>query len=258
VSGAPEVLVFDLRSEPCELAPRRWSQHLQRDPQAMRGVVLHQWGTEVGTTAENRNRYGEAEALARRALRAPYNVSCGVTRGGVGVVVLAHPLERYTFASDAANKEYLSVGVMGRFPFEAESFNPAKHSTRSAALVAAIDAAMAQAVMLLSLPHVGTGAEAVGPWSLITHRQAVNGKHDHDACAGEAVVAAALRSRPVADGHLVPDPDLVLVPGCGERWPEAWRRHLQIGAATPERRDDLCADRLGLVAGGDRDASPLG
>lgn len=221
MSGAPEVLVFDLRGEPCELDAGEWNPRRVRDVAALRGVVLHGWGAKVGTTEKARRRYGEAEALARRGLAVPYGISCGVTRGGVGVVSIAHPLERYTYASDAGNAAYLSIGVMGLFPFE-EDKRTAKHSAMTEALAATIDAALAAAVDLLAK---AAGANA-SPWSLIAHRQCINERGDHFACPGEAVIAAALRSAPVADGHLVHDPDLVLVSGHGKPWPDAWRRHL--------------------------------
>lgn len=237
-----EVQIFDLRGEPCELADHRWSKHARRDPAALRGVVLHSWDAEVGTTVENRVRWGEAGALARRGLRAPYGISCGVTRSGIPVVALCHPLERYTFASDAGNRHYLSIGVMGLFPYE-EARRTAKHSAMTEALAAAIDAALQRAVRLMDMALLSDGV-AGGPWSLVAHRQCINERGDHAACPGEAVVAAALRSRPVADGLLVADPDLVLVPEFGKPWPEAWRRHLPAPQQTAlcldsERADDL-------------------
>jgi len=70
-----------------------------------------------------------------------------------------------------------------------------------------------------------------GPWALITHRQAVNGRGDHVNCPGEAVVMMALRSPAVRDGLLVPDPDLVIVPKWGQCWPQSWRAHLTASAA---------------------------
>lgn len=217
-----EVQVFDLRSEPCELAEHRWSRHAHRDPAALRGSVLHAWDAEVGTTVENRNRWGEAGALARRGLRAPYGVSCGVTRSGIPVVALCHPLERYTFASDAGNRHYLSIGVMGVHPFT-EAERTSRHTPMSPALAAAIGAALAAACDLLAKAGAGDG-----PWPLLTHRQCINGPGDHDHCPGEAVVAAALASAPVADGLLVADPNLVLVPEFGKPWPEAWRRRVPL------------------------------
>jgi hypothetical protein len=223
VSGAPECLVFDLRAEPCELDAREWNPRRERDPKALRGVVLHQWGCKVGTSEKARRVHGEAEALARRALAVPYNISCGATRAGVGVVAIAHPLDRYTHASDAGNADYLSIGVMGLFPFT-ESRRTAKHSAMSDALASAVDAALVHATCLLSQAHLPSSD--AGPWSLIAHRQTINERGDHAACPGEAVIAAALRSRPVADGLLVPDPDAMLVAGYSKPWPPEWRRHL--------------------------------
>lgn len=223
MSGVPEVLVFDLRTEPCELEAREWSPRRERDPKALRGVVLHQWGCEVGTSEKARRVHGEAEALARRALAAPYGISCGVTRDGVGVVAIAHPLERYTHASDAGNAAYIAVGVMGLFPF-IEARRTAKHSEMTGALAAAVDAALVHATCLLSNAHLSSSD--AGPWSLIAHRQTINERGDHAACPGEAVIAAALRSHSVADGLLVPDADAMLVPNFSKPWPPEWRRHL--------------------------------
>lgn len=210
-----DVQVFDLRDVPCELAASRWTPHVPRDPADLRGVVLHSWGTPVGTTFAARRRFGEARALALRSLAAPYTVTAGVTRAGVPVVAIAHPVERYTYASDAGNAHYLAVGVMGLFPFTEDRRKP-KHSAMTEGLAAAIDKALDVAASLL--PE--------GPHALVTHRQCINGKGDHAACPGEAVVAAALRSQAVICGALVPDPDLVLVAEFGRVWPVEWRRHL--------------------------------
>lgn len=211
------VEVFDLRGEPCELAAWRWAPHKRRDPARLRGVVLHSWAVEVGTSPEMRRRHGEAEALARRALAAPYFASAGLTRSGDGVVSLAHPAERYTYASDAGNSEWLAVSVMGSFPFvEAERRLP--HSRMSDALAEVVAEMLAHAVN-----HLAEATGHDGPFPLITHRQCINGRGDHAACPGEAVVRAALRSPAVVDGTLVPDPDLVLVPEFGKPWPAAWR-----------------------------------
>ena len=185
----------------------------------MRGVVLHQWDAEVGTEGRLRFRFGsEAEALGQRAAFAPYNISAGVgLLTGAPVVALAHPLERYTFASDSACGEWVSVGVMGLFPFEETDRKP-HHTTVTDAWQAAVDRALAEAVAMLP---------GEGPWSLITHRQAINGRGDHVRCPGEAVVAMALQSPSVRDGLLVPDPDLVIVPEWGKAWPASWRAHLE-------------------------------
>lgn len=216
-----DVVVVDLRGEPVELDRRRWRPHDSREATAIRGVVLHAWDTAVGTTPEARRRWGEPVALARRALRAPYSISCGVTRAGVPVVALAHPLARYTFASDAGNREWLSVGVMGHFPLEEATRRRAVHCAWTDALEQALDWALQHAVQILD--DATRGAD---PWSLITHRQCVNGPRDHDACPGECVVASALRSRPVTAGLLVPDADLVLDGRFGRPWPTSWRSHL--------------------------------
>lgn len=221
-----EVQVFDLRGEPCELEAREWNPRKVRDPKALRGVALHAWGCEVGTTEKARRVYGEAEALARRGLAVPYGISCGVTRVGVGVVAISHPLERYTYASDAGNAAYLSIGVMGLFPFT-EAQRTAKHSAMTDVLAATISAALVVACDLLAKAAGADGNGVVaGPWSLVAHRQCINQRGDHAACPGEAVIAAALHSRPVADGLLVPDPDAILVPGHGKPWPAEWRRNL--------------------------------
>ena len=219
----PHVHVVDLRDEPCVLRPRQWTAHVRRDPAKFRGVVLHEWDSPVGTEGRLRQRYGsEAEALGRRGAFAPYTISCGVGQiHGEPVVSLAHPLERYTYASDSACGEYLSIGVMGAFPFTEDERRP-HHTVVTPALVAAVHHALSLAVQMLG----EAGAQGGPPWSLITHRQGVNGRGDHDRCPGEAVVAMALSSEVVASGLLVPDPDLVMVEQWGRPWPDAWRRHL--------------------------------
>lgn len=211
------VAVFDLRGEPCELAVWRWAPHKRRDPARLRGVVLHSWATEVGTSPEMRRRYGEPEALARRALAAPYFASGGLTRAGLGVVALAHPVERYTYASDAGNGGWLAVAAMGAFPF-VESGRRLLHTPMSDALAEVIAEMLAHAVK-----HLAEATGHDGPFPLITHRQCINGMGDHAACPGEAVVRAALRSQAVVDGALMHDPDLVLVPEWGRAWPAEWR-----------------------------------
>lgn len=226
VSTVPVVQVFDLRAEPCELASHRWTAHLRRDPAKIRGVVLHQWGTEVTTTGGNRLRWGEPLALARRALRAPYGVSCGVTRAGVPVVAVAHPLERYTYASDAGNAHYLAVGVMGRFPYFAADYHPARHTDWSDAMDAALARALEVAVNVIENATLADFALPDPPLALITHRQCANEPADHFVCPGEHVVEASLRSEAVRAGVLVPDPDLVILPKYGKTWTAEWRRYL--------------------------------
>lgn len=220
MSACHNVHLTDLRGEPCVLRRGQWTPHTRRDPARMRGVVLHQWDAEVGTEGRLRFRFGsEAEALGQRAAFAAYTISAGVgLLTGVPVVSLAHPVERYTFASDSACGEWIAVGVMGLFPFEEAGRKP-HHTTVTDAWQAAVDRALAEAVKML--PDDG------GPWSLITHRQGINGRGDHARCPGEAVVAMALQSPAVRDGLLVPDPDLVIVPEWGKAWPESWRRNLE-------------------------------
>ena len=215
----PEVHVVDLRGEACILRRGQWSPHTPRKREALRGVVLHQWASPVGTEARLRQRFkSEAEALGRRGAKAPYTISCGVGQlTGVPVVSLAHPPDRYTFASDDASGDYIAVGVMGLFPFEEADRRP-HHTEVSDALQAAVDRALQEAVAML---------DGDGPWSLITHRQSINGAGDHACCPGESVVMMALRSSAVRDGLLVPDPDHVILPAFGKVWPESWRRHLE-------------------------------
>lgn len=222
VVPGPVVQVFDLTGEPPRLRPDRWTPHVRRDPAGLRGVSLHQWDTDVGTEPRNRARWGEPLAFARRALAAPYTISCGVTgHGRVPVVSIAHPPERYTYASDAGNAGYLAIGVMGSFPFTEER-RAVQHTPWSEELQAAVDVALQVAARLL-----GDAAEDGAPWRLVTHRQCVNGPRDHVACPGEMVVRMALASRPVLDGLLVADPDLVLDHRHGLPWPAEWRRYLR-------------------------------
>lgn len=230
VRALGDVQVFDLRAESHELASREWQPRLRRDPAKISGVVIHSWGARVGTTGANRLRYGEPGALARRALGTPYTICCGVTEhGSVPVVALAHPLERYTNASDAGNRHWISIAVMGLFAFDADDTNPVRHTEATAALRAAVDVALSAALGMLA--EAGVDPEALfvdgRPLALITHRQCANGARDHFACPGEMVVKMALASEAVRAGLLVPDPDRVLLPEYGKPWPEAWRRHLR-------------------------------
>lgn len=223
-----DVQLFDLRAEPHALSSWEWSRYKRRDPAKLLGVALHSWGAEVETEARLRRRYGsEAAALARRALTTPYTISCGVTRDDEPVVAIAHPVERYTHASDAGNAHYLAIGVMGLFPFEEARRVPGRHSEMTPGLRRAIAGALEVAALLL--PDAAR--------RLVTHRQCCNETSDHFACPGEAVVAAALEI-----GGFDPDPDLVLVPSIGKPWPAAWRRHL---SARPEREQtDAEGERL--------------
>lgn len=218
------VQVFDLRGEPHQLARDEWTPHVKREPEDMRGVALHAWGArKVGTMGSLRARYGEALAFARRGLTVPYTIAAGVTaNGGVPVVSIAHPVERYTFASDAGNAGFVSVGVMGLFAFTREEHADVRHTAMTAVLREAIDVALQEVARLL-----GEFTEQAGPWSLLSHRQCANGPRDHFACPGEALVSAALESSAVGVGLLVPDPDLVLDPRYGKPWPKEWRRHLR-------------------------------
>lgn len=246
MTDIPAVQVFDLRAAPCRLGRREWQPRLRRDPSEFAGVVLHSWGTKVGTTGANRIRHGsEVRALADRALDVPYGITCGVTAlSGEPVVTIAHPIERYTNASDAGNRHWLAVGVMGLFAYDAALHNPARHTAVTDALLAAIDHALREAVRLVHEAQMRAdglsdddiaelGGSCGRPLALITHRQCANEPRDHFACPGEAVVEAALASDAVRSGLLVPDPDRVLLPEFGKPWPESWRRHLSPRAVDP-------------------------
>src|SRR6185503_1383164 len=228
VSDAAEILVVDLRAEECVLRRDQWSPHLRRDPAKFRGVVLHQWASHVGTEARLRAKHGgEAQALARRGPHAPYTISAGVTLvTGEPVVSLAHPRERYTYASDSASAEFVSVGIMGRFPFEEEDRSEPRDTALTPALFAAVNRALSEALAMLP---------GGGPWPLITHRQSINGPRDHVLCPGEASIILALASSAVRDGLLVPDPDMLVLPEWGKAWPASWRRHLAV--ARPDVAD---------------------
>lgn len=228
--------MYDLRREPIELTRNEWSPSLQRDPDELRGVILHAWGSKVGTEARLRRKYGEPLALARRGLAVPYTISAGVDASGRPVVTLAHPVERYTHASDAGNAHFIAVGVHGVFAYDNRIRSPERHSAESDALAEAIDLALREAVKMLA---------SGGPHLLITHRQTCNDARDHFACPGESVVAMALQSSAVSGGLLIPDPDLVLAPPHSKPWPEHWRRHIkasdrerQLGGLEAER--DAC------------------
>lgn len=228
---APEVQVFDLRGEPPQIPEARWTPHVRRDPAQLRGVALHGWGVrQVGTLASQRARYGEPLALARRALRAPYGITAGVTaHGKVPVVAVAHPLERYTYASDAGNMHFLAIGVMGLFPFVEAQRSVYRHTPHLAAMQAAVDRALEVAADLLA--EAGVRAPL-----LVTHRQLVNGKLDHVCCPGQAVVQMALRSPSFELGGFRADPDLVLDREHGLPWPAEWRAALP---AQPAKVHDL-------------------
>lgn len=245
--GRPKVQRFDLSGEPHELDPREWNSRVRRDPTKMLGAVMHQWDTDVGTTAANRRKYGnEAAALAHRGLAVPYTLVAGVTaRSGEPVAALVHPLERYTFASDNASGHYVAIGVMGTFPYE-EARRTQRHTPLTAALAAAVDECLAWVVELLDAHR---GADA-GPLNLITHRQACNGPRDHFNCPGEAVVGMACASEWVRLGAYRPLPDAVLVEGVGKPWPEAWRRHLPsyVDGGTPAQRADFHPGEFGGAA----------
>lgn len=151
---------------------------------------------------------------------------------------IAHPLERYTYASDAGNAHFLAVGVMGLFPFVERQRSVHRHTPVTDALRAAVDRALEVAADLL-------GEHGLGAPLLVCHRQCINGRKDHDLCPGETVVEMALRSTAVEVGGYRVDPDLVLDRDHGLRWPEEWRRNLasaraeQGEQAEPEgRRDD--------------------
>jgi pimeloyl-ACP methyl ester carboxylesterase len=211
------VQVFDFRSEPVQLKRGQWAEGIARDPESQRGVVMHSWGTKVGTTIANRRKYGsEAEALARRALAATYLISAGVTSTGIPVVVLAHPVERYTFASDAANRDWTPIGVMGLFPAY-ERNRTLMHSVVTDALRAAVDTAL-----FIAAAECLGGREGL---DLIAHRQACNQSSDHFACCTEAVARMVCESEAVAQGLFIPRPDITLHE-LSRPWKPDWRRHI--------------------------------
>lgn len=227
-----QAMRFDLSAEPVVLRAGRWNPLARRDPAAFRGIVSHSWASKVGTTAAERLKHGEPLALARRALEAPYNISAGVTSRGAPIVALAHPVTRYTYASDAGCREFISIGIMGAFPFEEKTRNATRHTALTEAMFAAVDGAMEWAAELLAA-HAGDG-----PHIYITHRQCINGRGDHVQCSGEAVVQMCLASQAVASGRIIADPDLVLVPDFGRPWPASWRSHLQVIGRTTDRLPD--------------------
>lgn len=224
---AEPVRVFNFRDEPIQLEAREWRPGIKA--RERRGACAHQWGVEVGTTSENRNRYGELEALARRAIGTPYHVSAGVTRRAEPFVAVCHPAERYTHHADAGNRGYIGLGVMGLFP-EVEARRAARHypdlgPAGPPLLRAAMRAAIAQALVVCGeiLAELG----GTGPWELVTHRQTMNeATDDREADPGEWIVEALLTSSAVARGLFIPEPDLVLVDGCGKPWPPEWRAAL--------------------------------
>ena len=217
------VQVFDLRGEPCGLGPGQWAPLVTRSAEDQRGGCMHSWGVKVGTTSANRRRFGgEAAALARRALAAPYHISWGVTRAGVPVVALAHPVERYTFHGDHANREFIGIGAMVYAP----SYE-ASRTTAHTAITDAHRAAMDMALQLAAVEYLG-GREGL---DLIAHRNACNQPKDHYGCCTEAVVAIACESSAVQSGVFIPRPD-VRLHDLSRAWKPAWRRHI-ITSAPP-------------------------
>lgn len=214
--------VFDLRQEDLLLDRGEWNPRKKRDPQAARGICLHQWGCVVGTTAKSRERWGEPEALARRALGVPAHASVGVTQhGGDPIVAICHPLERWVHGSDDANGAFLTLEVMGHFPF-VESMRKPHHTLLTPALAVAVETGLQ---VLLDLLDQWTGR--TGPWELITHRQACNSRGDHTLCPGEAPIMMAMSAlRGDLGDRIKPNPDLVLDPKWGHDWPAAWRSHV--------------------------------
>ena len=237
-----QVLIFDLRAEPCELAPGQWAPLITRPAEDQRGACLHSWGVEVGTTIANRRRFGsEAHALARRALRVPYHISWGVTRGGVPIVALAHPVERYTFHGDHANRDFVGIGGMVYAPSYERS-----RTTAHTAITDAHRAAMDMALGLAAVEYLG-GREGL---DLIAHRNACNQSSDHYGCCTEAVVALACGSSAVASGVFIPRPDVCLH-RLSRAWKPDWRRHIVASAppvTTPPVDEAAVADAQMAIA----------
>jgi len=217
-----EAKIFDLRDEHVVLDPREWNRRKKRDPSQARGICLHQWGVTVGTAQKNRARWGEPEALARRAMGVPAHVSVGVTQhGGEPIVAICHPLDRWVNGSDDGNGSFLTLEVMGHFPF-VESTRKPHHTLLTPALAVAVAAGLRS---LLDLLDAWTGS--TGPWELVTHRQMCNSRGDHTQCPGEGPIILAMEA--IKNGlsdRLKPNPDLVLVPKWGHDWSPEWRAHL--------------------------------
>lgn len=213
--------VVDLRSEPNILAPGKWTPLVTREPATMRGVVIHSWASPVGTTGAQRQAHGgQRMALAHRARGAGYGISAGVDARGEPLVVLAHPVERYTYTSDAGCRDFVSIGVFGLFAYDDRKRSATRHTSITEALREAVDIALREAAAQI---------ENDGPHLLITHRQCCNGRRDHFACPGESVTMMVAQSGAVVDGLLVIDPDLVLDHEYSRPWPEHWRRHIRTG-----------------------------
>ncbi len=240
MSASPHVI--DLRAEPVILKPGKWTALVRRDPSTMRGVVVHSWASAVGTSAQQRAALGGDQrlALAHRAREAGYGIGAGVDAQGRPLVVLAHPVERYTFTSDAGCRDLVSVGVFGVFPYDDRKRSRVRHTAITDALREAVDIALREAAAQI---------ENDGPHLLLTHRQMCNGPRDHFACPGEAVAMMAAQSGAVADGLLVIDQDMLLDAKHSKSWPEHWRRHIK-----PSARDlvsQVCTEGLeGLFASG--------
>lgn len=233
---AEAVQVFDLRGEACELRPDQWAPLVTRDAADQRGVCSHSWGVKVGTTIANRRRFGgEAHALARRALAAPYHISWGVTSAGVPIVALAHPVERYTFHGDHANRQFVGIGAM--------IYSPSYERSRTTAHTVITDAhraAMDMALQLAAVEYLG-GREGL---DFIAHRNACNQSSDHYGCCTEAVIALACESSAMRSGLFIPRPDACLH-HLSRTWKPEWRRHIVEAppvAPASDVQDDAVAD----------------
>lgn len=240
--------VIDLRDEPNILAPGKWTALVSRDPATMRGVVCHQWASPVGTTSAQRQAHGgQRMALAHRAREAGYGISAGVDERGQPLVVLAHPVERYTYTSDAGCRDFVSVSVYGLFAYDDRKRSPTRHTAITDALAEAVDIALREASA-----QIGSD----GPHLLITHRQCANGPRDHFACPGESVAKMVAQSSAVADGLLVIDPDIVLDAKYSKPWPEHWRRHIRTGYRPTQRIADVPMEADAVPDHSPPDAAP--
>ena len=235
--GDLEVQIFDFREDPCLLKPGQWFPSVERDPAKARGICAHQWGTKVGTTIQDRKRYGEPLALALRARAVSAHVSVGVTSHGVPIVALAHPLDRHVFHGDSANGAFVGFEVMGLFPYTELQRSP-RHSEVTPELQVAVVAGLQATIEMLDEwagPH---------PWELITHRQGINGRGDHEQCCGEAVLAMCLRSNKALQERLIPLPNEALKPPWSKPWPPEWCEHL---STTQDREEIELEELLALI-----------
>lgn len=221
--GTPRAFPL-LMPGPVRTVPRS-AQELGARPGQLIGaaILIHQFGTVLGTSPRQREAAGgDIElARARRCVAQPYHVTALCARGTPGVV-RNWPVRTYTYHAGSANAWTVGLGIEGRYPRDeaerAERHTAPPGSAALAALEAAAPAALASLASLVraALDRAGAGGAAI---ALVTHRQS---SADRAADPGELLLRILLT--PALHLGLVPLPDLVV--SDGRPWPASWRRAL--------------------------------